>query len=241
MSLNLSPVPAFPLHGDIEEAAPVQQEGADLAQQAAPFLQGGAGHHQNSDQAPLPHVQPTPVRQEQLRLAARQGALLAGRVADWEREQATPAPAVRDVRDVAGVGVDQVSLADWLYPEVPIAYPGPVIKDALGWNMIDKWDVWDCALCEFTTMQDVPRAYREVWSTAVAIVLRAVQAVDEGIEMERALKWFLILPKAVFRQARQGGKADRGQITRRINCLVRRDWGGLLSLLERDCLLPKGR
>ena len=61
LSLNLSPVPAFPLHGDIEEAAPVQQEGADLAQQAAPFLQGGAGHHQNSDQAPLPHVQPTPV------------------------------------------------------------------------------------------------------------------------------------------------------------------------------------
>ena len=75
-------------------------------------------------------------------------------------------------------------------------------------------------------MQDIPKAYREVWSTAVAIVLRAVQAVDEGIEMERALKWFLILPKAVFRQARRGGKAGRRQIIRRINCLVRRDWGG---------------
>ena len=47
LSPTLSPVPAFPAspsvrHGDIEEAAPVQQGGADLAQQTAPFLQGGA-------------------------------------------------------------------------------------------------------------------------------------------------------------------------------------------------------
>ena len=81
--------------------------------------------------------------------------------------------------------------------------------------------------------------YREVWAAAVAKVLRAVQSVDDGLELERGLKWFLILPKAVFRQAQRGGKAGKGQITRRVNCLVRGDWGGLLFLLERDCQLAR--
>ena len=145
----------------------------------------------------------------------------------------------RDVQEVAGVRVDQVELSDWLYPEVPLAHPGMVADDAEGWNLIDRWDVWDCVLSEFPTMQDIPRAYREVWAAAVAKVLRNIQAVDDGLELERGLKWFLILPKAVFRQARRGGKAGRGQITRRVNCLIRGDWGGLLALLERDCQLSK--
>ena len=48
---------------------------------------------------------------------------------------------------------------------------------------------------EFPTMQDIPSAMREIWSAGVAKVLRAVQAADEGLELERGLKWFLILPK----------------------------------------------
>jgi hypothetical protein len=48
-----------------------------------------------------------------------------------------------------------------------------------------------------------------------------------------------ILPKAVFRQARRGGKTGKGQIRRRVNCLVRDDWGGLLDLLVKDCQLAK--
>ena len=78
-----------------------------------------------------------------------------------------------------------------------------------------------------------------MWAAAVAKVLRAVQSVDDGLELERGLKWFLILPKAVFRQAQRGGKAGKGQITRRVNCLVRGDRGGLLFLLERDCQLAR--
>jgi hypothetical protein len=69
--------------------------------------------------------------------------------------------------------------------------------------------------------------------------MRAIQAADEGLDLERGLKWFLILPKAVFRQARRGGKAGKGQIRRRVNCLVRDDWGALLDLLAKDCQLAK--
>ena len=132
-----------------------------------------------------------------------------------------------------------MDLLEWQYPEVPGAHPGQVADDADGWNMIDNWDVWDCALCQFPTMQDVPRSYREIWAAGVAKVLRAIQSFDEGVGLERGLKWFLILPKAVFRQARRGGKAGKGQITRRVNCLVRGDWGSLLALLEKDCQLAK--
>ena len=130
---------------------------------------------------------------------------------------------------------DQVPLADWIYPPVPGPHPGPVIEDALGWNMIDLWGVWDCVLCEFPTMHNIPRVYREGWASAMEKILRVIESAEEGLELERGLKWFLILPKALFRQGRRGGKAGKGLVARRMNLLVREDWGGLLTLLDRDC------
>ena len=160
---------------------------------------------------------------------------------------AGPAPPVRQLpdpgpglpphvqREVAGVQGDQVLLADWIDPPVPGPHPGPVIEDALGWNMIDLWGVWDCVLCEFPTMHNIPRVYREGWASAMEKILRVIESAEEGLELERGLKWFLILPKALFRQGRRGGKAGKGLVARRMNLHVREDWGGLLTLLDRDC------
>ena len=83
-------------------------------------------------------------------------------------------------------------------------------------------------------MQNIPSCYREIWAAAMGVVFRMIQEAEGGIELERGLKWLLILPKAVFRQGRRGGKAGKGLVAQRINCLVREDWGGLLALLERD-------
>ena len=154
------------------------------------FLQVGAGHQQ--------HMQ-------QLQAVADHAAALANRDIPAQHVDVQPPDlnaGRRDVQEVAGVRVDQVELSDWLYPEVPLAHPGMVADDAEGWNLIDRWDVWDCVLSEFPTMQDIPRAYMEVWAAAVAKVLRNIQAVDDGLQLERGLKWFLSLPKAAFRQAR---------------------------------------
>ena len=74
-------------------------------------------------------------------------------------------------------------------------------------------------------MQNIPRTYREVWASAMAKILGVIQSAEDGIELERGLKWFLILPKALFRQGRRGGKAGKGLVARRINMLVRGDWG----------------
>ena len=94
-----------------------------------------------------------------------------------------------------------------------------------------------CVLCEFPTILDIPSCYREIWAAAVKKVLTVIQEYEGGRELERGLKWFLILPKAIFRQGRRGGKAGKGLISQRINCLIREDWGSLLTMLERDCRL----
>jgi hypothetical protein len=144
------------------------------------------------------------------------------------------------VREVAGVvDGEQVLLADMIDPVVPGPHPEPVIEDAEGWNLIDLWGVWDCMLCEFPTMQNIPRIYREVWASAMGKIMRVIEREEEGIELERGLKWLLIIPKAIFRQGRRGGKAGKGLIARRVNLLIRGDWGGLLTLLDRDCQLAK--
>ena len=152
---------------------------------------------------------------------------------------ANPPELVRVNRQVAGVQGDQVPLAEWLDPEVPGPHPGPVLEDAEGWNLIDQWSVWDCTLCEFPTVQNIPRVYRELWAGAMSKIMRVIQSAEEGIELERGLKWFLIIPKALFRQGRRGGKAGKGLLARRVNCLVNGDWGRLLSLLDRDCRMAK--
>ena len=131
-------------------------------------------------------------------------------------------------------GGEQVALADRLDPVVPGPHPGPAEEDAAGRNRIDMWGVWQCTLCELPVMQNIPCCYREIWAAATGVVFKMIQEAEGGIELERGLKWLLILPKAVFRQGRRGGKAGKGMVAQRINCLVREDWGGLLALLERD-------
>ena len=140
---------------------------------------------------------------------------------------------------MAGVFGEKVDLEEWLDPAVPGPHQGPVEEDSEGWNLIDMWGVWDCALCEFPTMQDIPRVYREIWAAAVAKVIRAIDTAEEGRQLERGLKWLLILPKAVFRQGKRGGKAGKGLVSKRMNCLVKGDWGELLNLLETDCKQAK--
>ena len=67
--------------------------------------------------------------------------------------------------------------------------------------------------------------------------MRALHSAEEGIDLERSLKWFLILLKALFRQSKRGGKAGKGLLSQRMNCLVKGDWGGILTLLEKDTIM----
>ena len=130
---------------------------------------------------------------------------------------------------------EAVDLEGYLNPVVPEAHYEPVAEDSEGWNLIDLWSVWDCTLCQFPTIQEIPATHRHSWAAAVAKILRTISLSEDGIELERGLKWLLIIPKALLRTAKRGGKAGKGLLAKRFNCLARGDWGGLLSLLESDC------
>ena len=78
-----------------------------------------------------------------------------------------------------------------------------------------------CTMCEFPVMQNIPGCYREIWAAAMGVIFRMIQETEGGIELERGLKWLLILPKVVFRQGRRAGNAGKGMVAQRINCLVR--------------------
>ena len=65
-----------------------------------------------------------------------------------------------DIRIPMGRG-EQVDLAEWLEPLVPGPLPPPLVDDADGWSKVDTFGVWECALCEFQTLEEVPSPYME--------------------------------------------------------------------------------
>ena len=111
--------------------------------------------------------------------------------------------------------------------------PGPVeitAVDVDGWLMIDTLGAWDCVLSRFSAMEEIPSQHKEIWASAVDIVLRRIsEAQEEGEELNRALKWWLFLPQALCRQAGRGGRAGMGQIRKRFNCIVEGDFGQLIN------------
>jgi hypothetical protein len=89
-------------------------------------------------------------------------------------------------REVAGTIGEQALIQDLLDPDVPGPHAGPVDQDTYGWNQIDKWGVWECALCEFPTLLDIPSCYRDVWARAVDKVdkvLSAMKSTRKSIQM----------------------------------------------------------
>ena len=87
---------------------------------------------------------------------------------------------------------EQCDLAEWLDPDVPGPVDGPIVEDTDGWCMVDKLGAWECGLCEFHTLEEVPPLYREKWTRAIAIILRRVISAQTDADVNRGLKWFLL-------------------------------------------------
>ena len=139
-------------------------------------------------------------------------------------------------RRIRGVEEEQVELADRLDPEVPGPVPGPLQADGDGWTEIDRLGAWDCALNLFYSMDDIPDPLRVRWGKAVSKVLQAVLSASSQEAMDRALKWFLILPAALLRQAKRGGQNGRGraEVAARFTAVSEDNWGALITYLVAD-------
>ena len=131
---------------------------------------------------------------------------------------------------------EQVSLADWLDPVVPGPVPGLPPEDADGWSRIDLVGAWDCGLCQFRTLEEVPPPYRLKWTRALSTILRRVMAAQTEETLNRGLKWFLLTAQVFFREPKRGGKKGQsnGHLAARFDCLMRGDWGSLLDLWKAD-------
>ena len=136
-------------------------------------------------------------------------------------------------------GNERFDLRPFINPHIPIPIPGHPPVDAEGWSQIDTWNIWSCAVTCSQLLEDVPAAYRKAWSSALSTILTRVnQATAGGQEdqIDRALKWLLVLPKLLLRKPRRGGQRGQGsgQISSRFEAVRERNWGSLLPGLEKD-------
>ena len=112
----------------------------------------------------------------------------------------------------------------------------PVLPDATGWNLIDRLGGWECGLTGFYAMEQVPAVHRVKFAKAYSLVLQNILEANIEENLTRALKWFLILPQALLRQSKRGGKKGQGAawVSARFQAIVNEDWGSLLHMLESD-------
>ena len=109
-----------------------------------------------------------------------------------------------------------------------------------GFHQIDKVPVNDCLLSIAPTMQDVPENHRFAFAKSFEIVFRRFKTASEERNMkdiERSLKWFLLLPHALLVQPTRGGKSGYQVVKRRFDCIVTDDWSRLLELFEKERLI----
>ena len=134
------------------------------------------------------------------------------------------------------IAEDKFNLTPFLDLTVPGPSSVPPPQDESGWSSINKWGVWDCASTSMLPLEEVPGAFRNAWSDAVATVLRRLQQAGEGEELTRAIKWFLALPKLLLREPKRGGRKGQGtgELAARFESVREGNWGLLLTLFQRD-------
>ena len=132
---------------------------------------------------------------------------------------------------------EQLSLLDRVDPIIP----GPLLQsdgeyhDADGWSQIDQLSIMDCVLCPFQAVEDVPNQFRELFGRAMnKILTRIWEYQEECDELNRSLKWWFLIPQALLRKAGRGGKAGMGQIKKRFDCVLKENYGGLITMLLQD-------
>ena len=101
------------------------------------------------------------------------------------------------VEEEAGEYGDTTAFLDPDMPGSRITLPEEMCQD--GWHFIDQLSAWECNLCRFTTVQEVPREFQPLFTRACATVLEREAAAESELAKERSLKWFCFLSQALLR------------------------------------------
>ena len=102
-----------------------------------------------------------------------------------------------------------------------------------GYSNIDNLGAWECGLCTFRTLEEVPYAHREKFFSSI---LQKLQAANTELEETRSLKWLLIAPQLLLREGKRGGRRGQGNsaLSTRFEMATEGNYGGLLEDLKRD-------
>ena len=156
------------------------------------------------------------------------------------REQQMANPDEATVAGGAAGGEDQedgdfISLVERIHPAIPPPNPAAGrVPDSDGWSLINRIGAWNCTLCPFATLQQVPEEHEEVYIQAWETVLERYHLAATSEDRDMALMWRMFLAQGLLRRPSRGGRAGRGQVAKRFRCLQRGDWGSLVELWEQD-------
>ena len=130
---------------------------------------------------------------------------------------------------------DYISLLERASPTIPP--PDPMagrMPDSDGWSQISRLGGWGSTLCQFPMMEECPLQQEEAFTLAWEEVLKRLEEAVTEEQKNQALMWIMFLPQALLRNPTRGGRAGRGQVSKRFHCLQRKDWGALVELQQDD-------
>ena len=106
-------------------------------------------------------------------------------------------------------------------------------------------------------VENGPNQFRETFARAFLHVMRKIESAlrnqngnninengtndDSQKDLDRALKWFLILPQAFLRKATRGRRAGMGQIKKRFDLIQTEKFDEIINHLLNDKKLLKGK
>lgn len=105
------------------------------------------------------------------------------------------------------------------------------------WHQIDLLSVNECLLSIGPTLKEVPLQHKYQFAKAMETCFKRFQRASEqqnSKDIERALKWFLVLPHMLLSTPTRGGKAGTQIIKRRFDCVVSEKFGRLIEHFQQD-------
>ena len=110
----------------------------------------------------------------------------------------------------------------------------PTEFDGLGWDAIDDVSLHHCLQSPFVHFDDVPKAHVEAWAVATVDVLELLVHATTDVEVERGLKWLLLMHDLLLRLPPRGGRRGHALVAHRFDAWRRGDMATLVRWWRQD-------
>ena len=109
------------------------------------------------------------------------------------------------------------------------------------WDVIDDTDLEHCIASPFGHYDDVPSRFSKAWASAIADVLATIRDADSDAQLDRGLKWLLLLHDILLRMPPRGGRRGRNALGQRFAAWADGDLEKLVQWWRQDRSAVKPR